>query len=333
MRLALAKGDAGRARRAYDRLTELGDIKQGETRFEDLSLAISPDSALNLGELRRIAQDHPNDSGALRQYLRVAEYATLSPLDVAFLNGIADHTTDTKLLDRIGRVFLADSKVREAIACYEKLVGLAPGNITAANRLTELYAWTGKLREGLKIQMQLFAENPDDPGIRRELARTAWQLNETALAQIHYQWLYENGFLDGDDLLNFAEILINQGGADKALTICRDFLADSKAGAGEQVRAAQLALRLRAAGLAESLIRTALERSPNSAAGLKTLARILADNGKFLDAIDPLKRAIRLRTDDYEAYFMLGEMYTNLGQEEMARQAYDRADALIQAIR
>ena len=76
---------------------------------------------------------------------------------------------------------------------------------------------------------------------------------------------------------------------------------------------------------AERLARRMTDRSPGNGYAWKMLAASLAGQGRALESLEPMQRAIRLLPNDAEAHFNLGVALKGLGQLEQAEQAYKTA--------
>jgi len=76
---------------------------------------------------------------------------------------------------------------------------------------------------------------------------------------------------------------------------------------------------------AEQAFRIAIEIDPNLFEARYFYGRACLAQGKFKDAIAPLRSACKLRAEDYQAPALLGLAYTGLGRRKPASRAYARA--------
>ena len=76
---------------------------------------------------------------------------------------------------------------------------------------------------------------------------------------------------------------------------------------------------------AEELARNLTNRDGDNAFGWKVLAVALACQGRTLESLDPMQRAIRLLPGDAEAHLNLGKAFRDLGRPEQAEEAYRTA--------
>ena len=75
-------------------------------------------------------------------------------------------------------------------------------------------------------------------------------------------------------------------------------------------------------------VRASIEQRPDFAEGLKTMGRILSDDGKWAEAVEYYERAAAADTADAETMYLLSKALRKLGQTEKANAALSRYRAL-----
>ena len=79
--------------------------------------------------------------------------------------GLKQHPKDSVLRNYAAEYFMANHRERDAIAQYEEVLKLTPGNLAALNNLANLYQ---RVKDGraLSIAEQAFKQAPDHPGVQ-----------------------------------------------------------------------------------------------------------------------------------------------------------------------
>ena len=196
---------------------------------------------------------------------------------------------------KLGELFRADGLAVKAIAVYKKIVKLAPTRIDALLACADLYEEQGLSGEA-KIQLAAVAEHYSKAG------------NTAKLLEV-YQRLAQLDPTNHVLIAKLGDLLLREG--------------------KRELAAAQYELAAQAAGHAgetKRLLKKAHELRPASpeVSGL-TLAEASLRSGRHADAVEVLAKITSTDPRNGEAWRLLGEAYSHLGQAPEAIGALERA--------
>ncbi|MBU4458995.1 MAG: tetratricopeptide repeat protein [Verrucomicrobia bacterium] len=163
----------------------------------------------------------------------------------------------------IGELHAARNELRPALEAFDRALKLAPGDMNALFQRTRVYRWLGHIEEAAATTRGLCAREPDRADFRRELAAALFANREYAEAAALWA------------------------------RVRRDRPTDSDA----EIR--EIASRAYATG-DDAAVRDAvayLERFPGHVLALRTLSDLAQSSGRREEALDYLKRLLKVETD------------------------------------
>jgi predicted Zn-dependent protease len=254
---------------------------------------------------------------------------------------LADHPSDARALFDAGYVADAQNKLDEAAGFYRRAVEADPKRFEAHLSLGLLLARQGKLDEA---RTELTAATTLDPG---EAGRAAKARGWRALAQIDRSanpTEASNDLLEAlklspetpEDTLLAAELAEKAGQNESAEAAYRRLLAHDPTNATAIAGLAHLLIARKQFPEAETLLRAALEKSPDDPALTAQLATVLAAQDKA-EALPLLQKLHAAHPDDPSITRMLAEVLAEAGDSAGSDQLYvtllaahpDDADLLI----
>jgi len=254
---------------------------------------------------------------------------------------LAGHPSDARALFDAGYVADAQNKLDEAAGFYRRAVEADPKRFEARLSLGLLLARQGKLDEA---RAELTAATTLDPGEAGTAAKArAWR----ALAQIDRDGNpteASNDLLEAlklspetpEDTLLAAELAEKAGQTDSAEAAYRRLLAHDPSNTAANAGLAHLLITRKQFPEAETLLRTALEKSPENPALTAQLATVLAAQDKA-EALPMLQKLHAAHPEDPSITRMLAEILAEAGDSAGSDQLYrslltahpDDADLLI----
>jgi tetratricopeptide (TPR) repeat protein len=199
---------------------------------------------------------------------------------------------------KLGELFRADGLAVKAIAVYKKIVKLAPSRIDALLACADLYEEQGLSGEA-KIQLAAVAEHYGKSG------------NTGKLIEV-YQRLAQLDPTNHVLITKLGDLLLREGKREPA--------------AAQYELAAQAAKAAGHAGETKRLLKMVHELRPGSPeASSLTLAEASLRSGRHAEAVEVLAKITRTNARNGEAWRLLGEAYSHLGQAPEAIGALERA--------
>jgi tetratricopeptide (TPR) repeat protein len=199
---------------------------------------------------------------------------------------------------KLGELFRADGLAVKAIAVYKKIVKLAPTRIDALLACADLYEEQGLSGEA-KIQLAIVAEHYRKKGDTGKLVGV-------------YQRLAQLDPTNHVLITNLGDLLLREGKRELA--------------AAQYELAVQAAQAAGHAGETKRLLKKVHELRPGSPeVSSLTLAEASLRSGRYADAVEVLAKITSTDTRNGEAWRLLGEAYSHLGQAPEAIGALERA--------
>ena len=239
---------------------------------------------------------------------------------------LVDHPTDARALFDAGYAADAQVKLDEASGFYRRAVEADPKRFEAHLSLGLLLARQGKLEEA---RPELEAATKLDPGEAGQGAKArAWR----ALAQIDQSQdptEASNDLLEAlklgpetpEDTLLAADLAEKSGQEDAAESAYRRVLASDPGNTQANAGLAHLLIARKQFPEAETLLRTALEKTPDNPAMTAQLAAVLAAQDKA-EAVPMLKKLHAAHPDDAAVTRMLAEVLSEAGDAAGSDELY-----------
>ena len=288
-------------------------------------------AAYRMAWLRRAMAEYKHREIFWSAYLEMAAANPLPPGELAYIKHLRDTTSNTRLLDRLGQVFLARDMVPEAIVAYEKIAALQPRDKAVRLKLAQYYLWVNAPDNHMAVLREVLALDPNDAEARLALAEAAMAQQRFALAYEQYMWLQERNLLKPEHQLALVDVLIQRREKEKALRILKSFVTGRLVKAADLHAAGQYALTLEEYYVAKALFNAAIAADPARFGVYKSMAIADMGLGRSDRAIVDIRRYLKYDEKDFEAYFLLGEYLLHQGRRAAAMESYAEAERLIKA--
>ena len=226
----------------------------------------------------------------------------------------------------LARAELAQGRFQEAFEELRKALASDPRNIDA------LYYLSLVSRELSQREYQrLFSMAPDSARVHQLLGEAALGAENKTEAEEEFQKALAANPRSVEVLTELAELKRSQSRFDDAIAY---YMQAEKVGSLDY----DIAYGLGACytykqeySQAIEWLRKAVRLTPDSAAGRFALGNALFQNGQFEAAIPELNSAVRVEARMKQAYFLLGRAYAKLGRQEEAKAAIKKLDELNRA--
>ena len=192
----------------------------------------------------------------------------------------------------------------QAIESYKKALEIDPSSAVVLERLAEIHAKSGHMREAVSEAQQSLKIEPDNVDAHRLLARIyVRQLGEMSSGEVPQENVTRA-------IEQFQAILkIEPDDAYSALWLARLYRFENHHSD------------------AEKILRQVLDREPDNGAALEQLSQLLLDEGKSKEAIDLLSQA-SADSAAPDIYDLLGNAYSQSKDYAKAEDAYSKAVAI-----
>lgn len=239
---------------------------------------------------------------------------------------LAEHSTDPRALFDAGYVADAENKLEDAAAFYRRAVEADPNRFEAHLMLGMALARQGKL-EAARPELESATKlDPGDAGPAakarawRALARIDRDTNPTEASSELLEALKVSPETP-DDTLMAAELADKAGQTEAAEAAYRRLLAGHPDNAQANAGLAHLLIAQKQYPEAETLLRAALEKSPDDPALTAQLAAVLAAQDKA-EALPLLQKLHATRPSDPVVTRMLAEVLSEAGDAEGSDRLY-----------
>lgn len=228
---------------------------------------------------------------------------------------------DINVLGILGAVLLQKGQLEDAENYLLKTVELEPAFAKPYEDLGVLY-----LRQDDTLQAVTFFQRATelDPSLEtafRGLADAYFRsgnLNQAEVAHQHYLELSP-----GARALAEAEILHRGGKSEEAERICDELIEREPGNTAALRMLARMAADDKRYIIAEGLLRRSAKLSDSGYSAQLDLARFLAERGRVPEAVELLEEAVRLVPGRHEFHLMLGDLYSIVGLTTEALKEYE----------
>ena len=318
----------------------------------------------------RLASDHPDG------YVRLAALYLAEGADKRLLSIVEEGLRHrgaalavAQFCENLGRLYLVNGQVKEAIACFERLLVYLPDNVPLREVLARCYALVGDRAKALTGLEEVFRRDPTNAGVAEYLGELYEDAGDPARAAASFQRATELGPADARPFLRLAFLQLRTDRVKAMATLQRALVAVPKDPAihaylgltfiqarryedamasfsmAESLAKANGDRQIRPqfyfwygsacdqAGhpeQAEKLFETCIEANPQSDEALNYLAYMWAVKGVNLErALAYVRRALAIDPDDGAYIDTLGWIQFKRGEYEPALTALKRASDLL----
>jgi len=278
----------------------------------------------------RLHQAHPENSSFTENLIRLALW-TNRPGEAARLRGeISDgDPSDYRKAVIAGKSYLEAGRPLEGVRYLERARKLRAGDPSLLRMLIQAYEWTGDTGKMIQTLEILAASG----GIEKEevllLARAYLDRGDGQRALKYLQSFGSSKVLDREEGMMLARAYELTGKERKALEVYRCLAKEYPGDSGLLAELGNRALWLDMPESALRFFEKALRVDPANPEALKGSAEVYAMKGDLQRAIRRLEAYNRIRSDDYEARYRLGELYFQSQRQGEALREYDKALSLM----
>jgi len=306
------EGDAQGASAAYGKAVELNP---GDMFAREKVRALSKDYA---------AAEDPQRVTEFESYIRAGRFQEVEPLLGAY---VKEHPKSSWGWYALGYSLFAQRKVGESIPPLAKSLQLNTENAEAHKILGRDLMFIGKFAAAQTEFEQGIRYDPQSAELHFDLGKlfSVQDIWNSARKEFETALHIDPSYVESLDGLGFAqEALGDEAGAvasyEKAIAI-----NEARRGAFVSAHVNLSALYNRKGDSEKALAyaRAARERNPKSDGAWFQQAKAMESQGRLVDAVDALNRAISLNPRASTYYYVLAQVYRRLGKVEDSRKALD----------
>ena len=228
-------------------------------------------------------------------------------------------------LRRSARSKATARRFADAIADYERLLALAPGDGDALAHVAQLHAWTGNYDQAIVLYREAIARRPIDPGLESDLADVLTWTNRLEEAERLYERVLARDAHHHEALKGLGRARLLQGDPASAATVIDRALELYPKDVDLHVeRARMLSQKGQLDGAIQALQR-AVALAPSDPDVLRHLAEIYQQKQDWPSAQETWLRVAQLVPDSSESHVALGRVYLAVGKLSLARQRSRRS--------
>jgi tetratricopeptide (TPR) repeat protein len=283
-----------------------------------------------LGIYRQLAESYPGDANFSAAVVRLTGSAGDREEMLNLLMAQSDaHPEDASRAVAAGRELVAENRLEQSLVYLERAAKLDPDQTATWQMLADVYAWTGRSDALIRSLENLAKNGALDQPQRIQLADA--YLNRQRAGDVlpllnDIEALPALPVKEGLMLLEAYERTHRQAAA---MRIYRRLMDENQANAAFLSELGDRALWRERTGLALKAYAAALKRDPTNRNALKGSGQIHAWNNNHQRAIDLLEAYNRNYPLDYEAHYLLGELYFATHRQGAANRQYRKAMKLI----
>ena len=256
-------------------------------------------------------------------------FSILLPLSLSPPSAEAEMTKKDRMQNYLflGRIYEKTNNTKKAIDAYEQALLIIPTDIPAREKIARLYQKTGMKQDAVNAYSALIEINPGNSYYHLELAQAYEKIgnNEGVISECRY---ILSSAANDRELSSARSLLIKTYyGLDQLDQLIPEFEAAIKSHPKKIDNYLALAEVYARDGRREEMVETyrrALQVFPDNTELVWKVADSLMKEKKFRDAIPILEELIKLRSDDSNYSYRLGECYLKTDQPKKATALWDR---------
>jgi tetratricopeptide (TPR) repeat protein len=222
----------------------------------------------------------------------------------------------------LGALYRSEGKAEEAVAAYEAIVKIEPHDLEANLALANVYERTGKYQESVAAVERIPA--PSRPAnVLPLLADDYFKLGQPDKVASLISQVLRLPATKQSTVLDFVAVLLENGYVKDASKLM-DAIRPAKPDAAYTHVLARVRETEGRKAEAGELLAEALRMSPKSFDILFDSARFAAEDNRWKDSVDLLRRADAVNPDDPAVLMKLSVEYMQIGEIELARLASKR---------
>ncbi|MGK7928345.1 MAG: tetratricopeptide repeat protein [Spirulina sp.] len=213
-----------------------------------------------------------------------------------------------------------------AIAAYERAANYDRRNAKIYSGIGYLYSLQGQYREAARAYERALAIERNNPDFQYAYAHCLAQMGDNGNAIRAYERAIQLDPRNAKSYMGLGVVLMREGNHERALQIYEDVARDNPQDGSVYGVMSTALLELDRPREAIERLRRAVQRYPNNSQLWLQLGIFLGGLTENQDAaLMALERAARLNPDDPRAQLQLGQIFQEQGQEERAREMFNKA--------
>ncbi len=280
--------------------------------------------------LEKLYEEEPEDSSIHQDLLRFGMWTNRVKRVAEILGGISDLApNDFDKALKAGDAFAQADLMAVSVRYYERSLDLDSGNIDLRRKLAKYSGWLGLNDKALTHLEYLQASGYIEPGEAVVLAQLYLDKKDGKRALACLDMFIETEPLPVSEGIMVATAHELMGEYDLAIAVYNRLAQTHPDNVELLVKIGNQALWINRTDVAFQFFKKALKRDRRNARALKGIAQIYAQKSDIEMAISSFTKYNALNPGDYEAHFMLGELYYSAGDKSAASIEYKTAMNLI----
>jgi LmbE family N-acetylglucosaminyl deacetylase/tetratricopeptide (TPR) repeat protein len=228
-------------------------------------------------------------------------------------------------LRRRARQLTSTRKFLEAIAEYQRILAVDPGDVDALTHVAQLQAWSGNYDEAIVLYRDAIARHPLDAGLQSDLADVLTWSHRLEEAERLYEQVLAHNAIHHEALKGLARARLLRGDADAAAAVIERGLALYPKDADLHVERARMLSQKGQLDAAIESLQRAGQLAPSDPDILRNLAETYQQKQDWANAQETWLRVAQLVPDAPESHVGLGRIYLALHKPSLAREHADLA--------
>lgn len=274
----------------------------------------------------KLYADYPEDLSIQNDLIRIASWSNKWVYAAALLGKISDSDARNfkKALDA-GNAFISAEDLKNGIGYIERAITLSPDNTDLRKELAEYYGWLG-LREKKIMELEYLGSTGSlDKEEKVLLAQAYLDSNEGSKALKYLKQYEKEAILKKKEGLMLARAYELIGKNETAIRVYKRLAKENMGDPEFLARLGNQALWINYTDAALEFFEGALRIDSRNLMALKSSAQIWAGRNSIKRAIKLYVNYNKLKPDDYEAHFQLGELFFSQDQKTDAFKEYNRS--------
>ena len=274
----------------------------------------------------KLYAEYPEDPAIQNELVRLASWNNKWAYAAALLGEISDSDPRNfkKALDA-GNAFISVEDLKKGIGYIERATVLKPDNVDLRKKLAKYYGWVG-LREKKIMELEYLGSIGHlDKEEKILLAQAYLDRNEGSKALKYLKQYEKDELLQKKEGLMLAMAYELTGKNETALRVYKRLAKENFGDADFLARLGNQALWIKCEDVALGFFEEALRKDSQNLMALKRSAQIYAGRNSINRAIKQYVNYNKLKPDDYEAHFQLGELFFAQERKTDAFKEYNRS--------
>jgi protein O-mannosyl-transferase len=245
--------------------------------------------------------------------------------EILWFHAIACTADNYMAHNNLGHDLLQRGKTDEAIAHFQKMLEIKPGNPEACNNLGNALLQKGQPDEAMAYFQKALEARPDYAEAHYNLGNALLQKGRVEEAIVQYQTTLQINPGDAKAQVNLGNALVQKGSVDEGIVHYQKALQIDPAFAEAHFNLGSAFLRMGRVDEAVAEYQTALKIKPDYAEAQNNLGSALLQKGRVDEAITEYQKALQSSPEYAEAHYNLGSAFLRMGRVDEAIAHYQKA--------